>query len=114
MTDTKETTTTKKKTVDSVNETTDNAIDEANNLARGITMAVLEQIRLSADVVTSFVDDVFDRNSRENKSGNKDLTTRLPGDISAAYVDAVDRALKIPKKTIDKFQESYKEAEKAT
>jgi hypothetical protein len=126
------------------------AVDEVSKLIRGLAFAYLEQIRLSADVVTTIAEEVFQRNRpvrtergartqrrrdpeedtgsrrRYEDEGEREhagrarrrrtvagLTGDLPGDIYAGIVKAVDQSLQIPGRTVERFYESFKEAEKA-
>ena len=86
-------------------ETTNRTIDEANKLFRGLTLGYLEGLRTAADAVSTFADEV----TRRTPSDAEDMAKDLPGDIYAGYLKAVNQALKIPERSVDKFQESYKQ-----
>jgi hypothetical protein len=135
-------------------------VDEVSKLIRGLAFAYLEQIRLSANIVTTIAEEVFQRNrpdrtgrgarsrrrrdydrepardrayareryddERDENEGEREhrgrarrrrtvagLTGDLPGDLYAGIVKAVDQSLQIPGRTVERFYESFKEAEEA-
>jgi hypothetical protein len=92
---------------DSTRETADRAIDETSRLFRSMTMAYAEGLRSAADAVGAFSDEL----SRRNDDDDRERLASLPGDVYASYLKAVNRALKIPERTVDRFQESYKREE---
>jgi uncharacterized protein YbcC (UPF0753/DUF2309 family) len=95
---------------DSLRDTSERATDETSKLIRGLTLAYLEKIRSTMDVVISFVDGVTDRNRPEKDDTIRRLTSRLPGDMTDAFLDAVDQTLDVPNKTIDAFYRAYNES----
>ena len=40
-----------------------------------------------------------------------EINASLPGDVYASYLKAVNRALRIPERAVDRFQEAYKREE---
>ncbi len=99
-----------KRTSDSFRDLSDRAIDEASKMARGITLSYIEGLRTAADALTTFVDEVSDRNRPEDEDSVRDLVTKLPGDIYSGYIDALDRSLDLPSNTITKFNDTYNES----
>jgi hypothetical protein len=86
-------------------ETTNRTIDEVNKLFRSLTLGYLEGLRTAADAVGTFADEV----ARRSPAEAEDMAKDLPGDIYAGYLKAVNQALKIPERSVDKFQETYKQ-----
>ena len=87
--------------------------DGASRMARAMTLASIEGLRLFADSLSAFADGVVSRNdAREHKSA-RDLATRLPGDVMGGFADAVDRFVEIPAKTAEKYSSAYREGEKS-
>jgi len=91
----------------STRETADRAIDETNRLFRSMTMAYVEGLRSAADAVGSFSDEF----SRRSEDDDRERLATLPADIYSSYLSAVNQALKIPGRAVDRFQESYRRDE---
>jgi hypothetical protein len=95
-----------------ITETTRNIFERADDqnrrFARAIVLSQLEQLRLTAELVGSFADEV----ARRNPADDPDVEKDLPRDIYQAMLDAVDRSIDIPEKTLDTFRESYKRAKR--
>ena len=88
---------------------TNRAIDEAGDVFRGSVLACVEGLRLTANVVTAFAEEVLDQNKPgAERTTFSDLKRNLPGDIMNGLTEAVNRAVDIPSKMNDKFNESYK------
>ena len=99
----------KKKDDDSMGDATNRAIDEAGDVFRGSVLACVEGLRLTANVVTAFAEEVLDQNKPgAERTTFSDLKRNLPGDIMNGLTEAVNRAVDIPSKMNDKFNESYK------
>lgn len=99
----------KKKDDDSMGDATNRAIDEAGDVVRGSILACVEGLRLTANVVTAFAEEVLDQNKPgAERTTFSDLKRNLPGDIMNGLTEAVNRAVDIPSKMNDKFNESYK------
>lgn len=101
----------KKRTSDLIREIPERTIDETAKVARGVTLAYVEQLRQMADVWNAFADEVFNRNSADSRTSVRDLAWNLPRDLYSGYLSAIDRSLDIPRRTIDKFYETYNESE---
>lgn len=96
-------------------------LDETNKFVRALTFAYLEQVRLAADVLDEFTEEVFKRNRPLSETGSEDaprrrtitdLTTSLPGDFYAGFVRALDRSLDIPSRSVERFHEAYRQTER--
>jgi hypothetical protein len=112
--------------------------DELSKIARSVTLASIEQLRLAARVVDTFANEVFNRNQpkprrrsrhrsderdfessesepkrgrRSKRSSVTELTGNLAQDISAGVARALDQSFEIPKKIVDKLSQSYRESE---
>lgn len=92
---------------------TNRAADEGGGLFRGLALAGVEFVRATGSVMSSFADTVSDRNSPENKDSRSDLTRDLPKDIYSGALNAVEQALDIPDRVIDKLHEGYKESKES-
>ena len=93
---------------DSTRETTDRAIDEVNRLLRGMTLAYAEGLRSAADAVGTFSDELAGRTEEDT---DRERLAYLPVDIYASYLKAMNRALTIPERSVDRFQEGYRREE---
>jgi hypothetical protein len=87
-------------------EVANRSFDEATRLFRAFTMAHIEGLRAVTDTVGTFADEVAKR--RDEKDEDRDAFAALPADLYAGYIKAVDEALKIPERTSEKFQDSYR------
>ena len=97
--------------VDTTRDVTNHTFDEASRLFRALTQAHIEGLRAVTDAVGTFADEVSKRrDERDEKDTDRDAIGALPADLYAGYIRAVDEALKIPERTSDKFQESYRRA----
>ncbi|OAN67116.1 hypothetical protein [Sphingomonas sp. TDK1] len=100
---------------DSISDTRHTKADTATRMVRGMTLAGVEAVRVFADSVSSFGDDVLRRS--EARGGRhrtvRQLVNRLPDDIVTSLADAADRFSEIPSKAADRYSKSYKEGEKS-
>lgn len=95
---------------DTVNRAVDRGGDEISKLVRGVTLAYLEEIKLVADVVGSFADEVTNRNRPKDENVSaRDLAGDLADDVYRSAIKAADRLAEIPEKVVDKFYKGYKE-----
>lgn len=94
---------------DDARETADRTVDEVSRLLRSMTMAYAESLRSAADAVGAFSDELTRRRDRDREHNDRERIGRLPEDLAASYLKAVDRALTIPERTIDRFRDEYKE-----
>jgi Mg2+ and Co2+ transporter CorA len=95
--------------VDDAKETADRTVDEVSRLFRSMTMAYAESLRTVADAVGAFSDELTRRRDADREQNDRERVGKLPEDVVASYLRAVDRALTIPKRTFDRFQDEYKE-----
>ena len=89
---------------DSTRDTANRLIDETNKLVRGFTLAYVEGLRAAADAFGTFADEV----SRRNPPDEEDTIRDLPGDLYSGYLKAVNQALRIPERAIDRLDETYR------
>ena len=94
---------------DDARETADRTADEVGRLFRGMTMAYAEGLRSAADAVGTFSDELSRRRDEDGDKKERDRLTKLPEDVVASYFKAVNRALSIPERTIDRFQDVYRD-----
>lgn len=94
---------------DTVRDVAEQTTDQTRQIFRGLVDAQLEQLRLSADLVSSFADDVQRRNRPEDSRSERDL----PRDMLDSVLDTIDRSLEIPEKAVDTFHDSYKRAKRS-
>jgi hypothetical protein len=94
---------------DDARETADRTVDEVSRLLRSMTMAYAESLRSAADAVGAFSDELTRRRDRDREHNDRERVGRLPEDLAASYLKAVDRALTIPERTIDRFRDEYKD-----
>lgn len=104
---------THQKLADSIKQASRRTTEEYGKLTRAYLMAYIEGLRLAGNALTSFADEVTQRNQPEAESSAADLTKKLPKDIYSGYVKAVEQLVDIPGRTIDQFSKSYKETEKS-
>ena len=94
---------------DDARETADRTVDEMSRLLRGMTMAYAEGLRTAADAVGAFSDELTRRRDEDREHSDRERVGKLPEDVVASYLKAVNRALTIPERTLDRFQDEYKE-----
>jgi len=83
------------------------AVDETNRLVRSTILAIVEQLRASADNITRFTDEVFLSNRGESAESVAGLAFSLPHDINSAWIRMLDRSLNIPSLAVRRFWETY-------
>jgi hypothetical protein len=91
----------------------DTAMRESAKIARGVTLASVEHLRLASDVLDAFADEVFQRNRSTTNASVTELAWNLPRDLYAGWLNAVDRSLQIPNRIIDKFYQTYNETDQS-
>jgi hypothetical protein len=79
---------------------------EGRRFFRAMVHSQLEQMRLAANLMSSFAE----RIERENPADDPNLERDLPKDLVDGWLETVDRALDIPEKTIETFKETYEQA----
>ena len=94
---------------DDARETADRTVDEVSRLLRSMTMAYAESLRSAADAVGAFSDELTKRRESDREHSDRERVGRLPEDLAASYLKAVDRALTIPERTINRFRDEYKD-----
>ena len=72
-------------------------------------MAYAEGLHTAADAVGAFSEELTRRRDEDREHSDRERVGRLPEDVVASYLKAVDRALKIPERTLDRFQDEYKD-----
>jgi len=90
------------------------ATDESRRVLRSLVLASLEPLRTSADVIGSFVDDVYSRNRPEDDDTVSDVAMRLPNDIMSSFTRAVNRSFDAIPNTVDTYYDAYREVESRT
>jgi len=90
-------------------EIVERADEEGRRFVRAMVLTQLEQLRMTADLVGSFAEEVVRRNPADDPDADRDL----PRDLYESMLDTVDRALEIPEKTVDTFRDTYKRAKGA-
>lgn len=92
--------------VEAVREIVERVDGEGRRFFRAMALSQLEQMRLAADLMSSFASRV----ERDNPPDDPNLERDLPRDLLDGWLDTVDRALDIPEKAIETFEETYKQA----
>ncbi|HEY0301026.1 MAG TPA: hypothetical protein VGC36_06835 [Rhizomicrobium sp.] len=102
-----------RRVADSFNDARRSKVDAATRVVRGVTLASVEFVRLFADSVSSFGDDVLRRNEGRARRGRtvRSLVRRLPEDLAEGFANAVDRLSDIPAKAADRYSKVYREGE---
>lgn len=94
---------------DDARETADRTVDEMSRLLRSMTMAYAEGLRSAADAVGAFSEELTRRRDEDREQNDRERVGKLPEDVVASYLKAVNRALTIPERTLDRFQDEYRE-----
>jgi hypothetical protein len=92
--------------VETVREIAERVDGEGRRAFRALLHSQLEQMRLTADLMSSFAN----RIEREHPADDPDAEKDLAQDMLDGWLDTVDRALDIPEKTISAFEDTYKQA----
>ena len=92
--------------IENVREIVERVDGEGRRFFRAMVHSQMEQLRLTADLVSSFAE----RIERENPPDAPDVERRLPRDLVDGWLETVDRMLDIPEKTVETFEETYKQA----
>jgi hypothetical protein len=100
---------------ESMRETMNNAMDEYAKFFRGMTTAYFEGLRLAAETAASFAKGMAE-SSQPTKGAASDQSVNSVMDqardigtgCTSAFTDAVNQALEVPGKTVDKFYENYR------
>jgi hypothetical protein len=94
--------------MDPVREFIHQTTQEKSGMAIGVVLGSLEGLRLSANVVGSFAEEVLLRSQRIEGDALQGARQRLSRYILGGLVKAVDESLRIPSQTVNKFYESYR------
>jgi hypothetical protein len=97
---------------DSMRETMNRAMDEYSKWFRGLTSAYLESVRVAAETAGTFANAVQTSNPVPGPSGAPTATVgdqvrNLGSGCTSAFTDAVNNMIDIPRRSVDKFYESY-------
>jgi hypothetical protein len=92
--------------VENVREIVERVDGEGRRFFRAMVHSQMEQLRLTADLVSSFAE----RIEKDNPPDAPDVERRLPRDLVDGWLETVDRMLDIPEKTVETFDETYKQA----
>ena len=92
--------------VENVREIVERVDGEGRRFFRAMVHSQMEQLRMTADLISSFASQI----ERENPPDAPDVERKLPRDLVDGWLETVDRALDIPEKAIETFEETYKQA----
>lgn len=92
--------------VEAMREIAERVDGERRRFFRAMVHSQLEQVRLAANLMSSFAD----RIERENPADDPNVERDLPKDLLDGWLETVDRSLDIPEKAIETFEETYKQA----
>jgi hypothetical protein len=92
--------------VETMREISERIDGEGRRAFRALLNSQLEQMRLTADLMSSFAN----RIEREHPADDPDAEKDLAQDMLDGWLETVDRALDIPEKAIETFEETYKQA----
>lgn len=84
------------------------SIDTHQNIWRGLTMAYLEEVRLTANLFTNFMEKVVSEDPKDATDNPTEFIKKTTQNVLDGLSDMYRDSLNIPEKTIDKFYESYK------
>jgi hypothetical protein len=87
----------------------DRTVDEMSRFFRTMTTAYVEGLRSAADAVGAFSDELTQRHDGDGERDDRERVGRLPEDMVASYLKAMRRALTISERTLDRFQDEYKD-----
>jgi hypothetical protein len=105
-------------------------MDEINKFVRGAVLASVEQLRVGAEAVGRFADEVAGRSEaraadvtedvgsrttgdiRERRDPVTELAANLPRDLYAGVLKAIDHSLTMPSRAVRAFNDSYLETER--
>jgi hypothetical protein len=99
---------------DSLNDARRSKGDTAVRVARGMTLASFEFVRLFADSISAFSEEVIDRNESRSRGGRRSVTslaTRLPEDVADGFASALDRFSDIPARAADRYSKTYRQGD---
>lgn len=91
---------------ETIRDITERVDSEGRRLFRALVLSQMQQVRLTADLVASFAQ----RIERDHPADDPDMERDLPRDLLDGWLDAVDRSLEIPEKTLETFEETYKQS----
>jgi len=101
----------------------DRFTDEASKMVRALTLACLEPFRVAGDIVEAFAEETSGRNRPEEPTAergrfrartqrqSRSEALNLPRDLYSGFIKAVDRSLDVPSKMVERFYNTYREAE---
>jgi len=92
--------------VETIREIVERVDGEGRRAFRALVLSQMEQMRLTADLVSSFAT----RIERNNPADDPDVERDLPRDLMDGWLETIDRSLDIPEKTISTFEETHKQA----
>lgn len=100
---------------DSMRDAMNRVTDEYGRLFRGFTTAYLEGLSAAADVAGTFFKGVQERSETRRTpgasvAGATDQIRDLGTGCTSAFTDAISKAVEVPRRSVDKFNESYEEA----
>jgi hypothetical protein len=101
---------------DSLTDVKDSQLDSVARVCRGLSIAAIEAARLAGTTVSSFAEDVIDRNRKRDDGDRtvRNLIWRLPEDFFSGLSTAIEDFARIPAKTADRYSSAYKEGTKST
>lgn len=92
--------------VETMREIVERVDGEGRRMFRAMVLSQMEQLRLTADLISSFAS----RIERDNPPDDPDVERDLPRDLMDGWLETVDRSLDIPEKAIETFEDTYKRA----
>lgn len=92
--------------VETVRNIVDRVDGEGRRVFRALVSSQMEQLRLTADLMSSFAE----RIERDNPADDPDPERDLPRDVMDGLLETIDRSLDIPEQTIERFEETYRQA----
>ena len=92
--------------VETIREIAERVDGERRRFFRAMVHSQMEQMRMAANLMSSFAE----RIERDNPADDPNVERDLPKDILDGWLETVDRALDIPEKAIETFEETYKQA----
>lgn len=96
--------------------TMNKAMDEYARFFRGLTMAYFDGLRLAAETAANFAKDMTETSKRTDTAQADtsvntvmDQSRNIATGCTSAFTDALNRAVDIPRQTVDMFYDNYRE-----
>jgi cell division septum initiation protein DivIVA len=100
----------RQETADTMRNTSQAYADETSKVVRGLTQSFFEGVRVYAEALTVYADEISGRNQTETYASAADQARNLYGDVFSGVAKSFNKLTEFPGRTIDKFYSTYKES----